>query len=133
MKMGGRLAGAVTPVALLIAWGAFGTGRLIAELYFHGPPYAESALQWATPDPKDQQDPVKAQITQAGGTAVTELTAALDLEKPEDPNRPIVLSRLGEAYESMGKWQEAADTYQKAIALKPLIRAEAPRRDGLRP
>jgi tetratricopeptide (TPR) repeat protein len=69
--------------------------------------------------PKDQQDPIKAQITQAGGTAVTELSAALDLEKPEDPNRPIVLSRLGEAYESMGKWQEASDTYQKAIALKP--------------
>jgi tetratricopeptide (TPR) repeat protein len=69
--------------------------------------------------PKDQQDPVKAQITQAGGTAVTELSAALELEKPEDPNRSIVLSRLGEAYESMGKWQEAADTYQKAIALKP--------------
>jgi len=69
--------------------------------------------------PKDQQDPVKAQINQAGGTAVTELSAALELEKPEDANRPIVLSRLGEAYESMGKWQEAADTYQKAIALKP--------------
>jgi tetratricopeptide (TPR) repeat protein len=69
--------------------------------------------------PKDQQDPIKAQINQAGGTAVTELSAALDLEKPEDPNRPIVLSRLGEAYESMSKWQEAADTYQKAIALKP--------------
>jgi tetratricopeptide (TPR) repeat protein len=69
--------------------------------------------------PKDQQDPVKAQITAAGGTAVTELSAALELEKPEDPNRPIILSRLGEAYESMGKWQEAADTYQKAIALKP--------------
>src|SRR6202140_4851895 len=69
--------------------------------------------------PKDQQDPVKAQISQAGGTAATELSAALDLEKPEDPNRPIILSRLGEAYESMGKWQEAADTYQKAIALNP--------------
>ena len=69
--------------------------------------------------PKDQQDPVKAEITQAGGTAVTELSAALELEKPEDPNRSIVLSRLGEAYESMSKWQEAADTYQKAIALKP--------------
>jgi tetratricopeptide (TPR) repeat protein len=69
--------------------------------------------------PKDQQDPVKAQITQAGGTAVTELSAALELEKADDPNRSIVLSRLGEAYESMGKWQEAADTYQKAIALKP--------------
>jgi tetratricopeptide (TPR) repeat protein len=69
--------------------------------------------------PKDQQDPVKAQITQAGGTAVTELSAALSLEKPEDPNRSIVLSRLGEAYESMSDWQNAADTYQKAIALKP--------------
>ena len=69
--------------------------------------------------PKDQQDPVKAEITPAGGTAVTELSAALELEKPEDPNRSIVLSRLGEAYESMSKWQEAADTYQKAIALKP--------------
>ena len=69
--------------------------------------------------PKDQQDAVKAQITQAGSTAVTELSAALELEKPDDPNRSIVLSRLGEAYEGMGKWQEAADTYQKAIALKP--------------
>jgi tetratricopeptide (TPR) repeat protein len=73
--------------------------------------------------PKDQQDPVKAQITQAGSTAVTELSAALDLQKPEDSNRPIVLSRLGEAYESMGKWQEAADTYQKAITLKPDVAA----------
>jgi tetratricopeptide (TPR) repeat protein len=69
--------------------------------------------------PKDQQDPVKAQIQQAGGTAVTELSAALQLEKPDDPNRSIVLSRLGEAYEGMGKWPEAADTYQKAIAVKP--------------
>jgi tetratricopeptide (TPR) repeat protein len=72
-----------------------------------------------TSTPKDQQDPVKAQINQAGGTAVTELSAALELEKADDPNRSIVLSRLGEAYESMAKWQEAADTYQKAIALKP--------------
>src|SRR3984957_890520 len=69
--------------------------------------------------PKDQQDPIKADINTAGGTAVTELSAALELEKPDDPNRSIVLSRLGEAYESMSKWQEAADTYQKAIALKP--------------
>jgi Flp pilus assembly protein TadD len=80
---------------------------------------AQTKLAQTPKEQKDQQDSVKAQITQAGGTAVTELSAALDLEKPEDPNRPIVLSRLGEAYESMGKWQEAADTYQKAIALKP--------------
>jgi tetratricopeptide (TPR) repeat protein len=73
--------------------------------------------------PKEQQDPVKVEITTAGGTAVTELSAALELEKPEDPNRSIVLSRLGEAYESMNKWQEAADTYQKAITLKPDVAA----------
>lgn len=73
--------------------------------------------------PKEQQDPIKEQINQAGGTAVTELSAALQLEKPDDPNRSIVLSRLGEAYESMGKWPEAADTYQKAIALKPDVAA----------
>jgi tetratricopeptide (TPR) repeat protein len=79
----------------------------------------KAAQDQLTKTPKDQQDPVKAQISQAGGTAVTELSAALELEKPDDPNRSIVLSRLGEAYESMGKWQDAADTYQKAIALKP--------------
>src|ERR1700688_3362563 len=43
--------------------------------------------------------------------------------KAEDPNRAIVLSRLGEAYESMSKWQDAADTYQKSIALKPDVAA----------
>ena len=80
---------------------------------------AQAKLAQIPKDQKDQQEPVKAQINQAGGTAVTELSAALELEKPEDPNRSIVLSRLGEAYESMSKWQEAADTYQKAIALKP--------------
>ena len=69
--------------------------------------------------PKDQQDPIKAKISQAGGTAVTELEAALQNMKADDANRSIVLSRLGEAYEAMGKWQEAADTYQKSIALKP--------------
>jgi tetratricopeptide (TPR) repeat protein len=80
---------------------------------------AQTKLAQIPKDQKDQQDPVKDQITQAGGTAVTELSAALALEKADDPNRSIVLSRLGEAYESMSKWQEAADTYQKAIALKP--------------
>jgi tetratricopeptide (TPR) repeat protein len=73
--------------------------------------------------PKDQQAPIQDQINQAGGTAVTELSAAQELMKPEDPNRAIILSRLGEAYESMGKWQDAADTYQKSIAMKPDVAA----------
>jgi len=73
--------------------------------------------------PKDQQAPVQAKITESGTTAVTELSAAQELMKETDPNRAIVLSRLGEAYESMGKWQEAADTYQKSIAMKPDVAA----------
>ncbi len=84
---------------------------------------AQAELAKIPKDQKDQQESIKAKINQAGGTAVTELTAALGLMKPEDSNRPIVLSRLGEAYESMGKWQEAADTYQKSIALKPDVAA----------
>ena len=74
-------------------------------------------------DQKAQQAAVQAKINQAGGTAVTELSAAVGLMKPDDPNRAIVLSRLGEAYESMNKWQDAADTYQKSIALKPDVAA----------
>jgi tetratricopeptide (TPR) repeat protein len=73
--------------------------------------------------PKDQQAPIQAKIQDAGSTAVTELSAAQELMKPEDPNRSIILSRLGEAYESMGKWQDAADTYQKSIAMKPDVAA----------
>jgi len=76
--------------------------------------------------PKDQKDQVAAaqqKITDAGSTAVTELNAAQQLMKPDDPNRAIVLSRLGEAYESMNKWQEAADTYQQSIAMKPDVAA----------
>jgi tetratricopeptide (TPR) repeat protein len=73
--------------------------------------------------PKDQQAPILAKINDSGGTAVTELSAAQELMKPEDPNRAIVLSRMGEAYESMSKWQEAANTYQKSIAMKPDVAA----------
>jgi tetratricopeptide (TPR) repeat protein len=73
--------------------------------------------------PKEQQAPIQQKITQDGGTAVTELSAAEALMKPEDPNHAIILSRLGEAYEAMGKWQEAADTYQKSIAMKPDVAA----------
>src|ERR1700687_6133937 len=84
---------------------------------------AQAQLAQIPKDQKDQQAPVQAKITEAGSTAVTELTAAQQLMKPDDPNRAIVLSRLGEAYESMSKWQEAADTYQQSIAMKPEVAA----------
>jgi tetratricopeptide (TPR) repeat protein len=84
---------------------------------------AQAELAKIPKDQKDQQAPVLQKINDAGSTAVTELTAAQQLMKPDDPNRAIVLSRLGEAYESMSKWQEAADTYQQSIAMKPDVAA----------
>jgi tetratricopeptide (TPR) repeat protein len=84
---------------------------------------AQAELAKTPKEQKDQQAAVQQKITDAGGTAVTELTAAQQLMKSDDPNRAIILSRLGEAYESMSKWQEAADTYQQSIAMKPDVAA----------
>jgi tetratricopeptide (TPR) repeat protein len=70
--------------------------------------------------PKEQQAPIQDKIKQTGAVAITELTQAQQLMKPDDVNnQSIVLARLGEANEAMGNWQQAADSYQKAIALKP--------------
>jgi tetratricopeptide (TPR) repeat protein len=84
---------------------------------------AQAELAKIPKDQKDLQAPVQEKINAAGTTAVTELSAAQQLMKADDPNRAIVLSRLGEAYESMSKWQEAADTYQQSITLKPDVAA----------
>ena len=73
--------------------------------------------------PKDQQAPIQEKINAAGTIAVTELNATQELMKPEDSNRPLILGRLGEAYEAMGKNQEAADSYQKAITMNPTLPA----------
>ena len=69
--------------------------------------------------PKDQQASMQGQVDQASATAVTELQAALEGTSETDPNRNIVLARLGDAYETDGKYTEAADAYSKAAALKP--------------
>jgi tetratricopeptide (TPR) repeat protein len=84
---------------------------------------AQAELAKIPKEQKDQQAAAQQKINDAGSTAVTELTAAQQLMKPDDPNRAIVLSREGEAYESMSKWQEAADTYKQSIALKPDVAA----------
>src|ERR1700676_2804295 len=84
---------------------------------------AQAELAKIPKEQKDQQAAAQQKISDAGGTAVTELGAAEQLMKPDDPNRAIVLSREGEAYESMSKWQEAADTYKQSIALKPDVAA----------
>jgi tetratricopeptide (TPR) repeat protein len=69
--------------------------------------------------PKDQQASMQGQLDMTAGTAITELQAALEGTADTDSNHPLVLAKLGEAYEADGKYTEAADAYQKAVAVKP--------------
>jgi tetratricopeptide (TPR) repeat protein len=69
--------------------------------------------------PKDQQAPLQGQLDTTSGTAITELKAAVDATPDDSPNRHIVLAKLGDAYETDGKYTDAADAYGKAIALHP--------------
>jgi tetratricopeptide (TPR) repeat protein len=69
--------------------------------------------------PRDQRASLEPQFNQSAGTATTELQAALEGTGPTDGNRGLVLARLGEVYELTGKYAEAADTYQQAVAAKP--------------
>lgn len=68
---------------------------------------------------KDQQASAQGQLEQADTTAVTEFSTALEQTAENDPNRNIVLARLGEAYEIGNKYSDAAGAYAKAVALKP--------------
>jgi tetratricopeptide (TPR) repeat protein len=53
-------------------------------------------------------------------TAATEFDAAAKAVGAKDTkNPPVILGNLGAAYECADRYSDAADTYQKAIALKP--------------
>ena len=69
--------------------------------------------------PKDQQASLQGQLDMASATAITEFQAALAGTADTDTNHPLVLAKLGEAYETDGKYQDAADAYQKAVMGKP--------------
>ena len=69
--------------------------------------------------PRDQRASMQGQFTQSSGTALTELSAALEGISPTDANRGLVLARLGEAYELTEKYEDAARTYEEAVASKP--------------
>ena len=69
--------------------------------------------------PRDQRASMQGQFTQSSGTALSELSAALEGISPTDSNRGLVLARLGEAYELTEKYEDAARTYQEAVASKP--------------
>lgn len=67
--------------------------------------------------PKDAA--LQSQVDTAGAQAASELQQALEGTADTDPNRAVVLSRLGDALETDAKYADAADAYQKSVALKP--------------
>ena len=69
--------------------------------------------------PADQRDALKQTLADDSGKAVTELEAAKAAANEKDPNLNLVLARLGDAYESAGRSDDAINAYQQAIAQKP--------------
>jgi tetratricopeptide (TPR) repeat protein len=78
---------------------------------------AKADLAKAQPD---QRDALKAQALDLSGKAVTELEAAKAAAPDKDPNMNLIYARLGDAYESAGRVDDAINAYKQAIAIKPL-------------
>jgi tetratricopeptide (TPR) repeat protein len=78
---------------------------------------AKLDLAKATPE---QRDPVKQQIADLSGKAVTELEGAKAAAPEKDPNLQLIYARLADAYDAAGRTDDAIAAYQQAIALKPL-------------
>lgn len=69
--------------------------------------------------PADQRDALKTQVADLSGKAVTELEAAKAAAPEKDPNMHLIWARLGDAYDSAGRADDAANAYKQAVALKP--------------
>ncbi len=69
--------------------------------------------------PADQRAAGKQQVADLSGKAVTELEAAKTSAPEKDANLHLIYARLGDAYDSAGRPDDAINAYQQAIALKP--------------
>jgi tetratricopeptide (TPR) repeat protein len=69
--------------------------------------------------PVADRGPLNEKLAQFAGAAVTELEAAEKTAPEKDPNLHIVLGNLGLAYDLVGRNDEAAAAYAKAVELKP--------------
>ncbi len=67
----------------------------------------------------DQRAALQEKVNELSGTAISEFQVAEKATGEKDANRHIVLAKLGESYETAGRFEEAAAAYQKAIELKP--------------
>jgi tetratricopeptide (TPR) repeat protein len=77
---------------------------------------ARAELQKATPD---QRDAAKQKLSNLADQAAKEFQAAQQSAPDKDPNVHLIYAKLGEAYDTAGRNDEAAQAYQQAIAAKP--------------
>ena len=80
---------------------------------------ADATKQQLQSSPADQKATLQAKLNTDYQTAVTEFEQAQQSAPDKDPNLPTILGNLGVAYDGAGKYQEAADTLQKAVDMKP--------------
>ena len=77
---------------------------------------AKADLQKATPD---QRDAAKQKLADLADQAAKEYRAAQESAGDKDPNVHLLWAKLGEAYDTAGRNDEAAQAYQQAITAKP--------------
>jgi len=69
--------------------------------------------------PADQRESLKQNVTDLNNKAVTEFEAAKAAMPDKDSNRPLVLAKLGDAYDAAGRTDDAVAAYRQAIEIKP--------------
>jgi tetratricopeptide (TPR) repeat protein len=69
--------------------------------------------------PAAQRSALQEQMVSLSQTAVGELQQAQQAASPTDPNLHVILANLAKAYENAGKYDQAVESIQKAIALNP--------------
>jgi tetratricopeptide (TPR) repeat protein len=79
---------------------------------------AKVAVQKATPD---QRDAAKQKLADLSEQAVKEFQAAQQAAPEKDPNLHLIYAKLGEAYDTANRNEEAIQAYQQAITAKPEV------------
>src|SRR6267142_636349 len=69
--------------------------------------------------PADKRDAAKQKLAELGDQAVKEFQEASKNLGEKDPNAHLVWFKMGEAYETANRFDDAAQAYQQAIAAKP--------------
>lgn len=69
--------------------------------------------------PADQRDAAKQKLNGLADQAVQEFKQAQQSAPEKDPNLHLIWAKLGDAYDTAGRNDEAAEAYQQAITSKP--------------